>query len=314
MAAVAQGVAMMVCASAKYVWRETGESVGLGSPWRKQALKQASFLRSDAHALAVDRIEAADGVAEGEETARERGETVEMPPAAGFEAVTGDAAERLGVLDGVVDRGGPYVLRVEEESVPVIGRLFVVAATESEEPAVAFHGQQESAATVAGRIGNGDDRFPIGWGIGRDVEGSGGVADVDADRGLGWRRLPDGLKHGEGEEAVAGGIDDEIRGKDFGFAVTVLAADTGDRGAVGSDDELDSTTTIAKRNIAMLGDLFSHRPFDERAGHAVHEETEIALGHVAGRTLEAEVGGHAEGDGAGFRKAALEIGKETAER
>jgi len=102
-------------------------------------------LRSHAHALAIDGVEAAYCVAERQQPAGEFIEPVEMPPHARGKPEAGDLPLALGALDRIVDGGRAQLLRIGEKTVPIAGRLDVVAPHEGDDPAVPFSGNTRPA-------------------------------------------------------------------------------------------------------------------------------------------------------------------------
>src|SRR4029077_15211146 len=86
---------------------QPGDWISLLCQPLQQSAEQASLLRGDAHALAINGIESADYVGEWQKAARERLKALEMAEHALRKAVARDSAQRLGVPDCVVDRRRP---------------------------------------------------------------------------------------------------------------------------------------------------------------------------------------------------------------
>src|SRR5450631_4229334 len=93
----------------------------------EKPLEQARLQGGHAHTLAVDGIEAADCVADGQKAAGEDVESLEMAPHALGEAVARDPVQALGVADRVIDRRRPQCPGVSQKAVRIAGRHVTVA-------------------------------------------------------------------------------------------------------------------------------------------------------------------------------------------
>src|SRR5262249_57033930 len=85
------------CRCRKERGRESREPVGIRAKAVQQPAELASLLRRHAHALAVNRIEAADRVADGQQTARKLGQSLVVTIHALRKAKPRDVTESLGL-------------------------------------------------------------------------------------------------------------------------------------------------------------------------------------------------------------------------
>src|SRR6202011_4318574 len=201
---------------------QASKRVRLVGPLLEESVEHAGFLGGDTHALAVDRVEAAYRVAEGQQPARELLELVEMPSDAGGKPEAGDLAELLGLLDRIVDGRGAQLLRTGEKTVPIVGRLRAVASGESHDPAVPFQRQQYAAEASPIQRVKCHYASAIRRCIVRDGEDARGIGDVDPDRGLFRPRPADGLEEAKGEVAAPRGFDNQVNRKGLAAPVAVL--------------------------------------------------------------------------------------------
>ncbi len=79
---------------------------------------------------------------------------------------------------------------------------------------------------------------PIRQALVRDVEKSGGIAEIDADRGFLWNWPAYGVKQGQSEAAMSRGIDDEICRQCFASPIGVLTPNRGNCCVIRGRDEL----------------------------------------------------------------------------
>src|SRR5437868_8493138 len=203
-------------------------------PWSfEQPQQQARLQRSHAHALAVDGIEAADCVTDGQEPAGEDVNSLEMTPYALREAVARDPIQALGAADRVVDRRRPQRLGVSQESLRIARRPVTMAPTNGRHPAVALERQHQAATAVLGRLAEGHDAFPVSRGVVRDGKDACGIAEIDANCGLLWQRSAERWQQSESGGATSGGVDDKIGCSRLARAVAVLVAHAGDHLSIG---------------------------------------------------------------------------------
>ena len=117
---------------------QPGDWISLLCQPLQQSGEQASLLRGDAHALAINGIKPADCVGDWQKAARERLKALEMAEHTLGKAVARDSAQRLGVPDGVVDRRRPQFASERQKAFRVAGGIVAVAAAEVRHPAVAL--------------------------------------------------------------------------------------------------------------------------------------------------------------------------------
>src|SRR6516165_10449887 len=170
-AADAHGVSISPAASAKKEGgREPGERVAFSAP--EQTQEQQRLLSGHAHALAVYRVEAANGVGKRKQAARERFEPLEVPPDARREAEADDVIEQFGVPDRVVQRRRPELLGEGQEPSASPGGL-----SSCRPPRVTIHLPPSSGNINAPRCS------PGYWGASASLSNRMG-------RRQGWRTLP----------------------------------------------------------------------------------------------------------------------------
>ncbi len=116
--------------------REPSERIAL--PALEQPAEQYRLLGGHAHALAVHRVEAADGVAEGKQPVRERFEPLEVPPKASRKAKANDVTEPFGVPDRVIQRRRPQLLSKSQKLFGTPRRLLTASAAEGHHPSAAL--------------------------------------------------------------------------------------------------------------------------------------------------------------------------------
>jgi hypothetical protein len=106
------------------------------------ALKVASpgqgLDRGHAHALAVDRVEVGDRVAQHQQAVGEAVQPLVAVPDAGREAEGDRVVQRFGVADRLADVGEPEDLGEGQEAVWVGGRVVTQDAGQGQHPPVAF--------------------------------------------------------------------------------------------------------------------------------------------------------------------------------
>src|SRR5918998_4616272 len=110
--------------------------------------------RAHRHALAVDRVEAADRVAQGDQPGGEAPEPVVAPPQAAGEGVGRDAGEGLEAAERLVDVGHGQRPREGEEGVVVARHRLVEEADQRREPPAALD-REEGAVAPGGRPADG---------------------------------------------------------------------------------------------------------------------------------------------------------------
>src|SRR3954454_16613818 len=148
--------------------RQAGHRIALSSYSLEKFLEQAGLLRGHAHALAIDGVEPADCVADGQQPARERVEALEMAPHALAEAVPRDVTQWLGMADRVVNGRCPQSPGIIQEAFGIAGWRVTVAPTDGRHPPVALKRQHQAATTIVRRAAESHDTLPIGRGVVRN--------------------------------------------------------------------------------------------------------------------------------------------------
>ena len=138
----------------------------------EMAAQRERLQRGHAHALPVDRVEAAHRVAHHEQPVREAAQSLVAVPDAGREAEGDRVVERLGVADGLVDVGEPQRPGEVEEAVGVGRRVVAQDAGQRHHPPVAFQRLQRPGPRMLGRRGV-QDRQVAAEGVGRAAGRSG---------------------------------------------------------------------------------------------------------------------------------------------
>src|SRR5215471_15512591 len=121
-------------------WREPGQRIGLRTKAVQELAERTGFLRRHAHALAVNGIEAADRVADGQQTTRKLRQSLVVTIHALRKAKPCDVTESLGLPDGVVHGRRSQLLRVGHESRLVTRRVVAMAPADGTDPSVALKG------------------------------------------------------------------------------------------------------------------------------------------------------------------------------
>src|SRR5437763_351774 len=163
------------------------------------------------HALAVHRIEYARGVSDDQQPGGEPAEPLIAPPDAGREPEGVRLAERLGVLDGLInlrDRQRPDVV---QEAAVVRGRAVTENAGERDRIPIRQPG--EDSAAPHGRRRYRDQRDVGADRIERQrwAEVAGGVRQVHADSFFRHLRIPEFGQPARCPRAAAGRVDDKVR-------------------------------------------------------------------------------------------------------
>ena len=136
-----------------------------------------------AHALAVDGVEGAHGVADGHERGRGPAQLLEVPPLVGGVPVADDRGQRLQLLDHVGQDRRPQPADEGGEPVLVGRRDVAVGAGDRQHPAVVLQREEHRHPGRAGRPGLEEDRLVARHGLVADPPvGAGGVAEVGVDR------------------------------------------------------------------------------------------------------------------------------------
>src|SRR5262245_24974778 len=96
------------------------ERIGLECLVAQNLFQKPGLQCSYAHALAIDRIEAAYRVANGQQAAWERFQPIETPPYAGLKSIALKSAQALGILDGTVNRLRIKLPGIIDESLRIV--------------------------------------------------------------------------------------------------------------------------------------------------------------------------------------------------
>src|SRR5215210_1244516 len=107
------------------------------------------FERSDRHALAVDGVEAAQGVACDEKAFGELAKTLVVPSEVGREVVLPGLAKWLGVLDDLMDVGGWQISCELDEARLVCWGAFSEPAAERNDPPPVLHAEHRADRLLA---------------------------------------------------------------------------------------------------------------------------------------------------------------------
>ena len=244
--------------------RQRGDWIAVFRWSLEQPPEQARLQRGHAHALAIDGIEAADCVGDGQKPAWEVVKLLEMTPHALGEAVARDPVQAVGAADRVVDRRRPKCLGISQESLRIARRHVTMAPADGCHPAIALERQHQATAAVLGRLAEGHNAFPIGRGVVRDGKDACGIAEIDANCGLLGQRSADRLQQSEREGAASGSIDDEIRRNRLVRAVAVLVAHAGDRLSIWRRQHFLHPAALAQRDIRAAFHPQSHGALDGR--------------------------------------------------
>jgi hypothetical protein len=122
-------------------------------------LQRDRFLRRDRHALAVDRIEAANGVAEHQIAFRKICEPFIAPAQVGSVAVGDQIGQRLRPGDDIVDFSGRQRCDIGEKSLLVVGRVVAEKATDADSPGVVLLCEDDAVAPGGGAARNDNAQF-----------------------------------------------------------------------------------------------------------------------------------------------------------
>src|SRR5258705_412957 len=190
--------------------RQLGLRIALARAGREELPEGYGLHRGHAHALTVDRIEAADRVADRQDAAWEALYALVVAEHAFVKAEARDVAQTLRVLDRVVDGRRPQSLRVLHDPRLVAGRNVTVTAPDGGDPALALERQHERSPAGPADAREAEHAFPVFWRIVGNREHGGGIGEIDADRGLGGRDPAEGGEGIEREHATAGGGDHQI--------------------------------------------------------------------------------------------------------
>ena len=181
--------------------RQPVKPVAGSGPRIEQPPENAHLLRDHAHPLAESRIEAADRIADRQQSLRKAPKRLEPSPYAAGQAEPVDGANRGSVLDGVINRRCPQGLGEGDEVLDIVGRRLAVDGVEVDVPSVVFDRKHEAAAPAIDG-GPVNDGAPVARRTARDLEGRGCISEVDTDLGLGGSRHADIVQCLEGEGAA----------------------------------------------------------------------------------------------------------------
>jgi hypothetical protein len=173
------------------------------------AAQRQRLQRGDAHALAVDRVEAAHRITHHQQPVGEAAQPL-VPVADARREAEGDrVVQRLGVADRLVDVREPKRPGEGEEAVGVGGWVVTQHAGQGHHPPATLDQQQRAAAGMPGRRAVQHTQV-VAEGIGRQPVGPGGVAQPDAHL-LGLRpRVAQYLQPHRSARAPPGGVDHQV--------------------------------------------------------------------------------------------------------
>ena len=134
-------------------------------PSAQALLQDHRLLRGHRHALAVDRVEAADCIAEHQITLREAREPLVTPAQAGDVAIADVVGQRLCPGDDIVDFLGRHRREVCEEPRIVIGRVVAEETADADGPGIALLRDDHAIAPVRCTAGNHNTDLDllVGW-------------------------------------------------------------------------------------------------------------------------------------------------------
>jgi hypothetical protein len=169
-----------------------------------------------AHALAVDGVEGAGGVAQRHEPVGQAHVLV-VAAAVGRAPVAGDGRHGGHPGDGVGDVGRSQAAGEGGEPLLVGGREVGVGAGQREHPAVALDGEADAHAGGVGRLGLEENRLQPGHDLvtGAPVD-AGRIAQLGVDQGLAGPAVAGGVQPVGGGRAAAAGVDDQVGGQPLG--------------------------------------------------------------------------------------------------
>src|SRR5450432_1162512 len=271
----------------------------------------------DGHPLTEHWIEPADRVADGQETARKRGDALEVPQAALEEAKPIDARDHLRGADRVGDRPRPQGRGVLAEACLVTRWMIIVPATEGEHPPVALDGEQQPVAAGPGGVRQVNDPLPAARGIGRNIEDGARVPDIDAYRRLGHAGRPRVARRAQRRERELPGarrVDDELGAPRLRPA-PALAPDSADRLFVGRAHRPEDAAAGLEADVAEGLDAAAHAELELRARDSVRVEAEISLDEgIEAGPLDPEVEPLRQSRGACLVEVVDHSGKQLVER
>ncbi len=230
--------------------------------------------RAHRHALPVDRIEAADTVAEDDHAPREGAQRLVALSLAAGEPVMDDLRQRLGRTDGVMDRGAAQGARKGQQRIEILRRGLVAIAERGQEPSTAFNGNEAGASSsrTAGHEQQAGLRS-AGW----PPKQTGRVGDSDRER-LGLRSGKAQLCHPPWRGTPpARAIDDEIGGDILASPRVAgdACAKTGHGVAIGAKS-LDSRA-VAHADTRQRADTHGDLMLQQRSGHGQQREFAVVL-------------------------------------
>jgi hypothetical protein len=163
-----------------------------------------------AHALPVDRVEAARRVPEYGQSLGEPGQALVVASHRVREPVPHHLAYRCGRAQGVVDLGGRQAGRVVDEGLRGDRRVVAGVTHERDQPPSVGHPAHAAAAAPAGR--RPDDDAVIGSeDVPGNVEPARGIPEVDADAFLGRLGITGVQQPPRGSRAAAGRVHHQVR-------------------------------------------------------------------------------------------------------
>ena len=161
-----------------------------------------------AHALAVDRIEAADRVTRHEQAGWQALPFVEVTDA-GWEAEGDRVIEWLRVTDHVVDVGEAERKGEVDESVGVGGRVVAEDAGERQHPSIALEPLKGPGPGMLGRCSGQHCKIAV-EGVGGQSVGPGGVAQPDLHLNAPRRGVAERVEPCRGSRSAAAGVDHQV--------------------------------------------------------------------------------------------------------
>ena len=170
--------------------------------------------RGHAHALAVDRVEAAHRITDHEEAGGEAVLPFVAVSDAGREAEGDRVIQRLGVADRLVDVGEPKRPGEIEEAVGVGGRVVTEDAGQRQHPPIAFEPLEGPGPRMLGRRRDQDRQVPV-EGIGRQPVGPGRVAQPDLHLLPLRPGVAERVQPCRGARATAAGVDHQVGAQQF---------------------------------------------------------------------------------------------------
>ena len=166
--------------------------------------------RGDRHALAVVRVERADGVAERDEPLGPALGLVVAAPAIGGATVTDDRRERLGGAHRLVELAHPDAPG-ELEKVGVVERWVVACETRQRDKAAPALDRKDGAGTGRDGLRAHEHRAAFTGQPARPAAKPRGIAEEGVDRGLRRRAEAERLEPSGARGLAPRGIDDQVR-------------------------------------------------------------------------------------------------------